>query len=333
MKVAFQTNQLSIRGTEVALYDYAHFNETILNNESLVLTKKNHHFPHDKVAVEKFENRFKVLYYDNWQHAENLMKENNIDVLYTIKAGVKDEVESKNIKTCVHAVFQMYEPHGDVYAYISKWLSDKMTGGKAPYVDFMVYLPDVDEDMREELNIPKNAIVFGRHGGHTTFNIPFAINVVNRIVQQRDDIYFLFLNTQKECENFRNIRLIDHKQIIHLPVTSDMKVKTKFINSCDAMLHARVNGESFGLAPAEFSIRNKPVISWTGKDVHKYYAHKHDLAHVGLLGDKGIFYNDEIELERILNGFKPQPEKNWDAYSELYNPTVIMEKFKNVFLD
>ena len=31
-KIAFHSNQLGIRGTEVALYDYAHFNETILKN-------------------------------------------------------------------------------------------------------------------------------------------------------------------------------------------------------------------------------------------------------------------------------------------------------------
>jgi len=332
MKIAFQTNQLSIRGTEVALYDYAHFNESLLGNESLILTKKRHHFPHDPEAVSKFENRFKVLYYDNWNNAEKMMLDNSVDVLYTIKAGVRDEVESRIIKTCVHSVFQMYEPHGHVYAYISKWLSDKMTGGKSPYVDFMVYLPDIDGDMREELNIPKDAIVFGRHGGYTTFNVPFAINVVNRIVQQRDDIYFLFLNTQKVCENFKNIRLIDHEQIIHLPATSNMEYKTKFINTCDAMLHARVNGESFGLAPAEFSIRNKPVISWTGKDVRRYYPHKHDLAHIGLLGNKGIFYDDEIELNTVLNNFVPQPDKDWDAYSKFYNPEVIMKKFESVFL-
>lgn len=324
MKIAFQTNQLSVRGTEVALYDYAHFNETLLGNESIILTKRKHHFPHDPEAVKKF-NRFDVFYYDNWQHAEQILSENNVDVLYTIKAGNVDEVVSKNIKTCVHAVFQYYEPHGDVYAYISKWLSDKMSGGELPYVDFVVYLPDIESDMREELGIPKDAIVFGRHGGHDTFSIPFAINTVNRVVQQRDDIYFLFLNTQARG-------LINHKQIIHLPVTSDLELKTKFINTCDAMLHARINGESFGLAVAEFSIRNKPIITWTGKDVKRYYPHPHDLAHIELLGDKGIYYNDENELIDILLKFTPQLNKNWDAYSEFYNPEIIMKKFEEVFL-
>jgi len=326
MKIAFQTNQLSVRGTEVAIYDYAHFNETILGNKSVILVKRKHHFPHDPEAVKKFNSRFDIFYYDNWQQAERFLTENNIDILYTLKGGVRDEVISSNVKTCVHSVFQFYEPHGDVYAYISKWLSDKMSNSELPYVDFMVYLPEVDDDMRSELKIPKDAIVFGRHGGHDTFSIPFAINVVNKVVQERDDIYFLFLNTQSRG-------LINHKQIIHLPTTSDLELKTKFINTCDSMLHARINGESFGLAVAEFSIRNKPVITWTGKDVKKYYPHPHDLAHVELLGDKGIYYDDKNDLIDILLNFKKQPNKNWDAYSEFYNPEVIMNKFKEIFID
>jgi hypothetical protein len=46
MKIIFHSNQLSELGTEVALYDYAYYNELILKNESFILTKKNHHFPH-----------------------------------------------------------------------------------------------------------------------------------------------------------------------------------------------------------------------------------------------------------------------------------------------
>ena len=37
--------------------------------------------------------------------------------------------------------------------------------------------------------------------------------------------------------------------------------KEAFYRTCDAMLHARRDGETFGLAVAEFSVRNKPVIT------------------------------------------------------------------------
>jgi hypothetical protein len=38
MKILFHSNQLALRGTEVALYDYAHYNENFLGNESLIVS-------------------------------------------------------------------------------------------------------------------------------------------------------------------------------------------------------------------------------------------------------------------------------------------------------
>ena len=40
-KIAFHSNQLCIRGTEVALFDYAHYNETILGNKSYIISDAN----------------------------------------------------------------------------------------------------------------------------------------------------------------------------------------------------------------------------------------------------------------------------------------------------
>jgi len=40
-KIAFHSNQLSIRGTEVALYQYAKYNEEILGNKSVIFLLKN----------------------------------------------------------------------------------------------------------------------------------------------------------------------------------------------------------------------------------------------------------------------------------------------------
>lgn len=44
-----------------------------------------------------------------------------------------------------------------------------------------------------------------------------------------------------------------------------------FIRTCDAMLHARMSGETFGLAIAEFSAHNRPVLT---SSVH----HDHHMA-------------------------------------------------------
>jgi glycosyltransferase involved in cell wall biosynthesis len=57
------------------------------------------------------------------------------------------------------------------------------------------------------------------------------------------------MNTHPFCEPRPNI--------IHLPASSDCDTKSRFIRSCDAMLHARYDGETFGLAVAEFSAHNR----------------------------------------------------------------------------
>ncbi|CUH94499.1 hypothetical protein P22_0565 [Propionispora sp. 2/2-37] len=83
MKILFHSNQLSLRGTEIALYDYAHFNEVYLNNESVVATRRvgNHH----PMVVEKFAKRFKVIYYDNLIELQQYAKDEKIDIFYAIK--------------------------------------------------------------------------------------------------------------------------------------------------------------------------------------------------------------------------------------------------------
>jgi hypothetical protein len=71
--------------------------------------------------------------------------------------------------------------------------------------------------MRDELNIPKNAIVFGRHGGNNTFNIRSVMGLVYDIAKNNNNIYFLFVNTQKICPDLPNI--------IHLDIIVNLKEK------------------------------------------------------------------------------------------------------------
>jgi hypothetical protein len=314
MKIAFHINQLCLRGTAVATYDYAHFNETLLKNSSIILSKDPSVWPHsNEPAILKFQKRFPVFFYKNENEIESILDEENVDIFYAMKAGFKDNVVSSKRKTIVHAVFQHNEPHGDVYAYISQWLGNRY---KSPFVPYMVYLPEVNINLREELNIPKDAIVFGRHGGKETFDIPFVRQVVKDAATARKDIYFLFLFTDR----FTDPSL---ENVIYLEGESDLEYKTKFINTCDAMLHARKTGETFGLSVAEFSIRNKPVITHAG--------HQRESAHLQMLGEKAIKYYNTEDLTKILTTFTPT-NKDWNAYKD-YSPEKVMQIFNNVFIN
>lgn len=309
--IAFHCNQLSIRGTEVALYDYAKYNEEILGNKSIILAKDPAiwNYSHPK-AIQKFKDRFPVFFYQDVSQIESILDANNIDIFYAQKSGRKDGVVSSKRKTVIHAVFQEHEPHGDRYAYISQWLGDLYN---KPYVPYIVDVPNIEGYLRNQLNIPKDATVFGRHGGIETFDIEWAKSSIKKILSERSDVYFLFMNTEK----FHN-----HSNIIYLEAESDMNKKVQFINTCDAMIHARQRGESFGLAIAEFSMRNKPIITWNGGE---------DKAHLNILGDNCYLYNNEHELYHIFKNFQ-KIEKNWNQYSQ-FNPQEVMNKFKSVFID
>lgn len=319
MRVLFHSNQINLRGTEVGRFDYAHFNEAILGNESLIISPANNPNDHP-LAVKKFQNRFKVLFYNNIDELNSIIKNEKIDVFHAIKAGYYDQIITQKARNCIHVVFNQCEPHGDVYAYNSRWLANEAGKGQYPYVPRMINLPDVKHDLRAKLGIPKDAIVFGRHGGYKTFDIKFVHKAIKKIARKRKDIYFLFLGTRPFIKNIAGLK---PRNIIFLEGTADMHYKTAFINTCDAMIHARSDGETFGISVGEFSIKNKPVIT---------YKNAKDKAHIDILQNTGLYYSNFDEVYDLFNNFIPQPGKNWDAYSGEYTPEKVMKKFERVFL-
>ena len=261
MYIGFFTNQLCERGTTRALFDYAHYNETLLGNKSFIFYTSNFgHYTNNKV-VEKFQTRFKdrLFCVDHpWSGTgyfpkilEDLFLKYNISHIYNIKAGEKDNRLSKVAKNCIHCVFNATEPHGEIYSTIAPWVNGN--NGTYPVVPHMINLPKHDRTIRKKLNIPEKAVVFGGYGGKDNFNLNFVQKVVYNIAKTNSNIYFLFANFNKFCPSLPNI--------IHLSTIIDLNEKVEFINSSDAMLWARAGGETFGLAIGEFSTLNKPVIA------------------------------------------------------------------------
>ena len=111
MKIAFHSNQLGVRGTEIALYDYAFYNREILGNESIIISDRNN----DLAAYDKFNNEFDVLLYDNFNEVSQWVDKHKIDVMYYIKSGQHVGKLVSNAKNVVHSIFQFHQPHGDVY--------------------------------------------------------------------------------------------------------------------------------------------------------------------------------------------------------------------------
>lgn len=312
MKIAFHDNSLSLRGTTVALYDYAYYNKHILGNESIILFD-NRHKANDISVIEKFKKEFEVYSYNDNSKIDYILEKNNSDSILWIKGGQKDGKLSKVCPNWINAiaVCNLNDVHGDIYAMGSEWLS-KITDYKIPFVPYMINIPDIDSDLRNELYLSKDNIIIGRNGGWDTFDLGFVKDAIKNILEKRKDIYFLFQNT----EPFYN-----HKNIIYLNGNCDMYYKVKFINTCDVMLHARNIGESFGLSCGEFSTRNKPVITWNGSKERN---------HIDILGDKGIYYNDYNDIYDILLNIN-KFDSDYNCYKE-YTPIKVMEKFKQIYL-
>lgn len=322
VKIAFFINFLSLRGTEVSTYDYADFNETLLGNESIIVINTEYDkikkSDHDRSA--KMTQRFggRVFMCSTMEEVDEVLRREKVDIFYAQKAGAVDDKVSRVCKNAIHAVFPEVQVHGDKYACISSWLSGLYPHLRLPYVPYMVRLDETRETLHEELSIPYGAVVFGRHGGLDSFDITFAQQAVQEVAEKHREWYFLFLNTDKFC---------DLPNVIFLPSTADMVYKTKFINTCDAMIHARERGETFGLACAEFSIQNKAVITW---------ANSPERSHIDILRNKGMYYSNKQDLIDILlfcgNNIDTIRAQDWDAYSADYNPQAVMKKFDQVFI-
>jgi hypothetical protein len=314
--IAFLSNKLTLRGTEVALYDYAYYNEKILGNKSIIITrdyeKVKNEFDVDILAYLKFKDKFEMFYYENTNDIDNIIINNNITHLYVIKSGNNDGLLSSNAKNLIHCIFSSDTPHGDIYCVLGKTIND-IYNTNYPILPHIVQLPDVNDNFRSDLNIPQDAIVFGRYGGKESFDINFAKDEIKNILNQNNNIYFLFMNTY---------RFHEHKNIIYLPSTSDLAYKRKFINTCDALIHARNRGETFGLTCGEFAICKKPVIT---------YGNSREKEHINILKDKAIIYNNQEELHEIISNFKKDKyDMNNNGYME-FTPEKIMNIFKNVF--
>lgn len=360
--LAFYIESFTYRGTCTALFDYAYYNQKLLNNKSVIIYNdtaipKN---PDEQLVYDKFLSEFECVLFKSYSQ----LAKYNIDMVYCIKYGKLDNhftysnncvfqsisrrtTHEKYIPTAVHCVFHMDNKniHGDVYAGVSKSVAKGFnTTSKStmfPYVDHIISLPDNNLDLRTELKIPKDAIVFGRLGGTDTFNIPFVKDAILDVVRSNDyqltrsnddtnnktnscemqKVYFLFA----VCPEM--LRDVKSKYIISLEPFFDNTKKRIFINTCNAMIHASSLGESQGLNILEFSYCNKPVVTWNGGLLHKQ--------HLENLGDYGIRYNNKNELYNIITNWNNIDMKriNFKNVCDKFTPNKIMADFKKVFID
>lgn len=316
MKIAFHSHWITERGSEAAMLDYARLNRAILKNESILCFPDRPGFA-DHPILKKWQQEFPVILYQSKFSLGRALEKEGVKVVYMTKPGTYDGFLVPGVKNCIHAQFLCDEFHGDVYAYLSPWMSKVMTAREDSFVPFYVPRLESAENLRKQLKISSEARVFGRHGGWDTFNIPFVRKVVAEHACNYPEDHFVFLNTKPihGTERLANVH--------YLPATVDSLEKARFLATCDAMIHARDTGETFGLAVGEFAVLGKPVITYRGSK---------ERAHLEMLGSKALKYETSVELENIIKNFCPH-EAFENGYQTYRSPEKVMQIFLKVFIE
>jgi hypothetical protein len=314
MRVSFDGGRLNERGVAVALYDYAFHARRVLGVEPVVLHDASGSVEADQIA--RFTEAFPVRAYRNAAERAEAIEDERIDVAYALKALRPRYPIAPRGRTVVHEVFRFFDPHGDAYAYISPWLAQAAAAGRYPAVPHIVDPPAPQGDLRAEFGVPAGAVVVGRHGGADQLNVPFVARALEAALDARPDLWVMLLNTAP---------LLRHERVIHVPRAPDRQRVADFVASCDVGLNARLGGEAFGLAIAEFLAQDKPALIWEGG---------RDRNHLALVDDPAFRFRTAEDLTRALVRFEPKPgQGRWRARVAEFAPDAVMEVFGRVFLD
>lgn len=292
MKLLLHVDQLSERGTSTAIYEYAKIIQSLGFQATVAWpasAKQN-----NPQVIHQFKNEFEVFPYRSFR--EVLKSENHFDLGYFLKFGVQDKKLLRQSPNIVHAVFPVYEPHGQIYLYVSEWLANSMKSkfinksvprevlnkglinpGKFEYLPHAVHMPHPTHDLRVELKIPTDATVITRYGGYATFDLDWVKEEISRRLRSDKNFWFIGANTKPFDQ---------HHRLIYLPPIIDKQDKSNFLATGNVFLHARNQGETFGISIVESLQVGTPVLSWSGGV---------DQNHKVLLGEMSL-YQDVSDL-------------------------------------
>lgn len=306
------------------MYDYASHFEDALGGTAYIGAyedgSRGMRYPDAMGARSHFESRFpgrmRVLP-DGAGALDAALAEIGADALYTIQAGCDNMPIAPTFRPMlVHAVFYGRPA-------IERCAAVSAGANVAPGVPVIHHMAFLDPRFDDALPLPLpngTERVFCRHGGKVSFNIDNIHDSLRQHVASSPRDVFLFLNTDSTAGDEAFPR-----NIIYLNFTADLRLKRRFLNSCSACIHARVEGETFGLSLAECSLAGLPVIT----------SSRYGGFHLGVLGEHALTYEDEFSLARRLSTFDVAAHRaKASVYRGLYArfaPELVMREFVDGF--
>ena len=146
--VAFYQPFMNERGTCVAMYDYAHFNQTLLGNKSFFiydsLDKRNEAKGLKRICdnFDTYDIQCANYDADNPQirvsKLDEVLERNKADYIYICKSGYNDQIIPTKAKVLIQVVGMVdpKESHGDVWAYVSYFSNISQTNSLTKSICF-----------------------------------------------------------------------------------------------------------------------------------------------------------------------------------------------------
>lgn len=222
------------------------------------------------VNIIKFDKALNSKYIPNRMKWGNLWKKldvNLYDVIQVTNFGWSEYPYNgfrNKDPLCEFCVFPPYVKFPGVKHTVlnSEWVREEWikTGGIKEHstaIPVPVEYPTSSNNLREELNIPDNAIVCGMHQRNDDriySGIP--LKAFEQVVKKYSDVYFVMLNgsnqyrVQAGIDDIPNVHFVDYLDNI-----------SPFLNTLDIYTHGRYDGETYGMALAEAMIHKLPCIS------------------------------------------------------------------------
>lgn len=345
MKLLLHSESISERGDSTNAEAYCRGLKEFYNIDSIIVYQENSN-ANNANRIKEIASKYTIEPYKSQKDLHAIGKNFGATHSYFMNSGIYSAEWVKNTKRISHAVFNYFEPHGDVYAYCSKYLLNvaldsknratssfknfcKRAVSKSPYqinyslqptyVSHCVYTEEASGlEFRLRYKIPSSAFLVGRIGGLTQFDDLAAQQAVKNLLE-KNDYFFCFVNT---------LKFVDHPRAIFIDYLSNSQ-KWSFYEACDLLLNGRLMGETFGFSIVEPLMLGKPVIAPALTRNLKM-----DKNHIEILRSHKYLYNDSNDIfEKITRYRNVSSETNiLKKLVDQFKPEIVIKTFYEKFL-
>jgi glycosyltransferase involved in cell wall biosynthesis len=264
-----------------------------------------------------------------------LFNESNYDVVTTGGAGCREYPyhlinKTKTIAT-IHGFVGEDRPSIHKAILLCDWQANKWAGNggnkdKAVVIPTIVKTPPKKEStIREELDIPKDAFVYGFHqGNREEIFSPVSLLAYNHIKTPNN--YFVIMGGAQKHRalgqeiNHPNIKFVDH--------SSSVERIHNFLAGIDVFAHARVDGEVCSAAIIESLYHGKPVITHPALNM----GHAEQIDGCGKLAlTMEEYVKEMLLLQNDKEYYHDQSAKALEKYNRKYDYDLVCDQILEVY--